>query len=1460
MKLTKTKWKIMLGIALLLVAVLCVGIVPQSMAASAGVLDSLPQGGKYESDYDSFEETLMAGRDLNLELAGEGFVLFKNKSNALPLTETAPQVTVLGQSADALCYGGLGSGQQVSPGYAGLSTDIASANANTLFDSLDAVGIVANPTVKSLYAAPALNAGGTDKYIENAKYLGDEGVLKSAESTFASYGDAAIIVLSRQGAEQEDAAANNSTGHTDPDEHYLELNDSEKELFAYAKAQNFDKIIVLINSPAVMELATLQNDDDVDAILWIGQIGWNGIMTVGDILMGDVNPSGRTVDFWMADFTTDPTWYNVGNYTQANKIITGNYTTDGVVTSGRTTVQMDVNSAQGVTADATDKALDYAEGIYMGYKYYETVYTDFAKKDQTAADEWYSKTVVYPFGYGLSYTTFTQEIGTITGDLSDAEGTITVPVTVTNTGLVAGKEVVQLYSNPPYTPGGIEKASANLVGFAKTGMLAAGASATVNVKIAVKDLASFDYNDANGNENFGYELENGKYVLSIRGDSHNILDSKTLTADNTPILMWDEDGNPATPNNIFSQTTASNASKTNQWELYNTLAHNWTEDGGDNYLSREDLLITSAGGIEVALEDDWDYGSPNDLQAQLSWMLGENGNMFKEKAIIALHNQRTTTAATDFDDFLTLEVETDYENLWSKTASDIPDNWTQATGELQSNGRYETVLYDMVGVEYDDPKWTAFMNQLTVQEMGVLFSRGDYQNIELDTIGKPFIVDNDGPGQIKDQVFFPTYRGWSWVCKSVISSTWNTELAYKHGKIVGNESLWINVNGWYAPAMNAHRSPLAGRNFEYFSQDGIQGGKMSAQVVKGATDMGVHVYIKHAFLNDQETNRESTATFATEQSIREIYAKQFELCLTEGNANGTMTAFNHIGVSTALGYAMNIQLYENEWGFDGFSVTDAGAPRATHGWTSAAMLRSVVLPLGSMTVEGTWDASARDGLGALMTGTTSAYNPTQWYWLRESAQRMLYTIVNGNAMDNGFSEKIIPQDNVLTVRAGEIFANRTLVAAADLADLNKVFGGTAGYDFSVNNAVAQEVPQGVIAAIDPITNAVTLTGSISTPGEHNVKLMVKGKGASGYISGLIDAKILVVATTDIGQYNQQFHAGETLVTGVGGNYVPNGATNAANVQKYVKVSYSATGLPEGLSIDPATGVVSGEIDEYGTYDFKITQTLTKVVPSSFWSVLMPETKTITKTSNARIEALALTSVNYNINIPILYNNGGSATIDIPTGATTIAQIPAPSYAPHPSFVFRGWAGSADATDPLAGDAAVPQELYAIWEFRPVTIINGTFWVNGIDTGIKPAGQQGVGILNVSSTVVGNETVVTITLSNGNTETIRIPNGVAGNPGAPGAAGEPISVTNVSSAISADGTKTIVTITFSDGSTQQFEVANGAPGIDGKDGKNGEDAAGGCNSTIAGGVGIAFAVVLVGAMIICLKKKGRKEDK
>ncbi len=1319
---------------------------------------SLVSNGTYRADYDSLSATEDAAADLNIKLAEEGTVLLKNKDNALPLSVSSEKkITVLGEQADCMLTGGSGSGGQNKP-----AGDNTPATAKTLFDSLEDAGFEVNPSVKSAYeaedAAPKSLSNGNP--YEAGHYMAKvdaatstsvdfagnhyeplgSGVGTLGNATLTGYDSAAIVLISRTGAEGNDNLTHNLPNYDSITDDYMSLNTSEKEMIAYAK-KNFHKVVIVLNTPGAMELGDVEDDDGIASVLWIGQTGWNGIMALGKILKGEVNPSGRTSDLYMRDIVSDPTWYNFGNYTQSDYILNAETNQTNITGSGAAPFGYDAAYAVDNVQNGNYKTIDYAEGIYYGYRYYETAYAELSsKKGKEAADAWYKKAVVYPYGYGLSYSSFSQEITSISKEsITSKDDTLTVKVKVTNTGSLAGKEVVQLYSHAPYTEGEIEKADAVLVAFAKTSLLQPNASEEVTLTVAAKDLASFDYNDANGDSISGYELEAGDYILSARKNSHDVLSSKTIKVAST--LSWDEDGNADTPNNIFSQSG-------NAWEMYNTSSDHWTVSGEDHYLHRNQIATDSG----IALEETYTPGNPNDMQKQLGWLIADQSkdDVFKESAFVYLNSQEPDYAYLDKDNRLTPTVETDYQNVWVKENGDIPSDWSQGNTSVDKYGLYPLELSNMKNVSWDDSKWDTFMNQFTWKELVRICQDGGYGSDAVDTVGKPANKDHDGPGQMrKNWTTTADGNGYAWVCEAVIASTFNTELAEEQGKIVGNEGIFLGVTGWYAPGANIHRNANGGRNFEYYSSDPIHAGNILAAVIAGYQSKGGKAYMKHSFLNEQETSRSGIVTFATEQAIREIYAKPFEIATRKSDASGMMTSFNRIGLQSSVSYAINQQMYANEWNYHGMTVTDAYYTYS--GWDSEAMVRGSVIPLNSgfaifppaTAIEGEWDATLRNGKGGVKVANANGEmieSPTQYYYARITAKRAMYSYANANDL-TGLSARMMLASKTQYFGNAKSVKSATY-SASEISAFYTAMDNLYGKDeYEVN---VSGLPTGL--SLDLKTGE--LTGTVpATPGHYTYTITVSGKGKLSYITRTITNTLNITAPVYYGDdVSIDFQMPVTMVEG--DNYIPTAkedrkTTNSALEGKYVEVSYSATGLPEGLTMDPATGKITGKLKNRDTagkrYEVEITQKAVYGEPWGFMPGFMFSNKTYTTTVyiEYQSEAVGITDISTEKT-----DDGTLVTITLSNGETSTFLIP-------------------DGKDGEKGSDGA----------------NGSNGSNGAD------GKDGVGIKSIESDEDGN---LIITLSDGSTEKVTLTKKSSG-----GCGGSVIAATSIVGALALLGTGLIL---------------------------------------------------------------------
>lgn len=788
-------------------------------------------------------EAFANAQEVNLKLAEEGFVLLKNENAALPMNKGA-RISVFSKNSVNLSYGGSGSG--------GFDT----SNNKNLYESLNDAGFVTNPTLKRFYESSQSGSVRT----ANSSDLdnGDNQKIATAETpqskytdavknSYADYSDAALVVITRIGGEGFDLPRyqGDSEGAVSVDSHYLELDQNEIDLLTAVTDGTFKRVVVVFNTPSSFEATFLKDSayaafaDKIDAAVWIGFTGSNGITALGEILNGDVNPSGRLVDTWAADFTKNPSFVNFGT---------------------------------GCLPDTTDKydggmyySVDYEEGIYVGYRYYET-------RGETDGENWYNANVVYPFGYGLSYTTFDWTVGDASASEIELGTTITVPVTVKNTGSVAGKDVVQLYASAPYTLGGIEKAHKVLVGFAKTKILQPDESETVTVSFDPYSAASYDYRDANSNGFSGYELEAGEYTLYVSRNAHESEKAIALKLAADVQIATD----PTTDSEVVNRYTDSENFLDSDWQL-------------DTMLSRAD----------------WEGTWPTPQTAQQH----AGTDRLYEEIRSEEHNN-----PTDFDS-------EEYPWFGEEPTLTLRDLLPSAEAE-----GYEPV------VSYDDERWEELMMGCDEEEMIALINNGAYHTLAMESVGLPATIHGDGPSGFTCFMSKEQVNGTcQYVSEPVMASTWNINLMNELGEAIGEEgTIGDKATGQpyssiYAPGVNIHRSPFGGRCSEYFSEDPFISGMMGAAEVQGIQSRGVLPTVKHFVANEQETHRSigGDLSWLSEQALREIYLKPFEYTVKLGETRGIMTSFNRIGTRWTGGdYRLLTEILRNEWGFNGLVICD----------------------------------------------------------------------------------------------------------------------------------------------------------------------------------------------------------------------------------------------------------------------------------------------------------------------------------------------------------------------------------------------------------------------------------------------------------------------------------------------------------------------------------------------------------
>lgn len=872
------------------------------------------------------EETSAKATQLVNEITAEGVVLAKDEDNVLPVA-SGSKLNVFGWSSTNPCYGGTGSGA--------LNTAYPVTD---LLTGLHDAGIETNEELSKFYTdykadrpsvgmveqdwtlpEPNVNLY-TDEMMENAKAFSDTAMVvitrvggegADLPTDMASVADGSWIrrVAQAYGSERGTAYYNgtyddslNEGNDWDKGDHFLQLSNREEDLLDLVTS-NFDNVILVYNGANAFQMDFLKDYPQIKGVLLCPGTGQSGFEGFGKVVSGEVNPSGRTADTYVSDLTAAPWWNNFGDFKYTN------------------TEDLNSDASFFDPEGATPSFVNYVEGIYVGYKFYET-----------AADEGlinYDDEVVFPFGYGLSYTSFTKEMSSITSDGTNLNFT----VTVTNTGSAAGKDVVEIYSNPPYTNGGIEKASANLLDFAKTNELAPGESQTMEFSIPVEDLASYDY-QTNG----CYVLEAGDYIISANNDSHNVADSKTYTVASDIVY------------NESNKRSSDAVAATNEFDF---------AEGEVTYLSRADGFANYAEATA----------------APANYEMSD-----ADKAVF--YNAHSYT-------------ESGYEADDDANAEDIT---TGAKNGLK--------LVDLRGVDYNDPKWDDLLDQMTVEDMQQLIGFGGYQTAAVTSIEKVRTNDCDGPASINNN--FTGVGSVGFPAATLIGMTWSKELAYSFGDSIGEMANEMDTSGWYGPAMNIHRTAFAGRNFEYYSEDGVLSGVMASNAIKGAQEHGVYAYMKHFALNDQEGNRTSmAATWSNEQAIREIYLRPFEMSVKDADSHAVMSSFNYIGNRWAGGCSELLKnVLRGEWGFVGFVETDYFG---VYGYMTA-------------------DQGVRNGSDLMLCTTGNDFNTvtvltnSSKQALREASKNILYTVVNSRAYAEENLNPGMPKWKIIMIGADVIVA------------------------------------------------------------------------------------------------------------------------------------------------------------------------------------------------------------------------------------------------------------------------------------------------------------------------------------------------------------------------------------------------------------------------------------------------------
>ena len=943
----------------------------------------------YTRDITDSAELQAAEQAYTRKAGAEGFVLLYNKNEdgkGLPVA-AGSKLSLFSASSINLLAGGTGSGVST------ISSDMRTA--------LLEQGFTINESLWNFYTANKdtyTRGGGAIMYGMAEDWSINEAPIDAIpeEAKQEAVGTTPVFFISRTGGEGRDLGrymGDSAATDADRDKHYLEPDSVELGVIDYLN-QNFDNVIIVVNTNNAFELGWISDYENISTVLWAPGAGGDTCRSIADVLSGNIHPSGHLVDTFAYDAFSSPAMQNMGD-------------------------MMLVNNGE----DAGN-AVFYDEGIYVGYKYYETRYFDKMLDQGNAGDYDYAATVQYPFGYGNTLTTF--QWSDFQMSSMDADGNIQISVTVTNIGDTDGRDVVQVYLNAPYTDydkaNYVEKSAVSLVGFEKTGDLQPGESETVTVTVNQKDFISYD--DVNAKT---YILEAGDYLLTAATNAHHAANNflayqgaandglfGTPSADFVGVWTYGYAGNGGV-DNVSYATSETGAAITNQFDhaSYDELTPR------DQYLTRQDWVGTFPKT----------HGNQDSQRA--SEYSEKNGYVWEVEVSDDIANQIALKGA-----------EASLNPMSEEEAASM-------AGEYSQDGDLE--LIDYRGRDFDEVEaeggWDLLINQMDAADMENIIRNGGYQTLANTETGKPRAIDFDGPSGLNEGGVTHEPYSITYPCATNLAASWDRQNSYLHGYYVGEDALaadgnWGDhsyigiISGWYAPAMNIHRTPFAGRNFEYYSEDGFMSGEMALEATSACAEKGVYAYIKHFALNDQEDHRNGVATFSNEQAIREIYLKPFQTCIeerpmttiklqqydpdtdtyTETTAEipavmAVMSSYNRIGCTWAGGnYNLLTGVLRNEWGFDGTVITDYD--NGGYMDTEQCIRAGGDLKLTGYAVDAPLDIT----------------NPASQYYSRQAIKHIMYTTVNSNAMNgvvHGTEIVELPFANYYFILIGE-----NIVAAA----------------------------------------------------------------------------------------------------------------------------------------------------------------------------------------------------------------------------------------------------------------------------------------------------------------------------------------------------------------------------------------------------------------------------------------------
>ena len=958
----KLIWKILCGIFAFLFAFVMIGgpiannyagIINMVLGIEGSTIigeENKDMPDRFVSDYATSQEQAEAADLICESVVANGAVLLQNKNNTLPL-QGNEKVSLFGTTAASFVYGGTGSG------------GMNNSKATNLKDALEADGFVVNPTMWAFYKEGAgakyglRNAGGSmNNYIfNNAEFFVNEAPMSAftdAEwNSVKEYGDVAVMVIGRVCGEGSDLPV---TGAGDAGGNMLSISQEERDILAklaeMKKAGDVKKIVLLLNTANAVELDILEPsicgaDYGIDATLWVGDVGQSGIRAIGDLLAGRINPSGRLVDTYCYDNATSPAIQNfyVTAFTNAAE--------EGLTFK-------DQNNEYYVV---------YQEGIYVGYRYYETRYEDYVLGNAKVGDYDYAKTVAFPFGYGLSYSEI--DYGKLNMKQSGDQFVFTVDLT--NKSSRDARESVLIYMQSPYTDydraNGVEKSAVELVGYTKVDV-PAGKTVTATVTVDKSEMRAYD---ANGEKT--YIVDAGNYYFATGNGAHEALN-------NILMLKADKKDTANGTVNTARMVGEGNAElavqyKQNKFDA-ETYAKGVTGNAVTNQLEHADLNKDTDPSNDVVYltRSDWAGTMPKaELEGgvyRAAFKLAANEKMVQELKSIPLHNYT-------------------------------------GEGEMPVMGAEGPLtLAHFIGIPLDgsitlqDGKsytWDDLMNQVKFNEMTKLIGQTYHATATVKSVNKPATKDENGPQGITTTLTGGA-SSTSYTSEDVLAATFDTAIAETVGRSMGNDCLMANrkaYSGIYGPGVNIHRTPYSGRNFEYYSEDPFIAGKTCAAQVAGIQSKGVYVYMKHFALNDHESGRDGICVFTNEQAAREIYLQAFEYPVEDSGAYNVMTSFNRVGTIWAGGdYNLLTNILRKEWGLPGFILTD---------FSNSNDFMDVIQ--GLLAGGDGWDCNDASKWTPVLK--EKANDPQIVSAMREATKRILYTVANSNAMNGmGFNTTV----------------------------------------------------------------------------------------------------------------------------------------------------------------------------------------------------------------------------------------------------------------------------------------------------------------------------------------------------------------------------------------------------------------------------------------------------------------------